>query len=226
MQNAKRCFVFGAGDLYTEQVDIPQDALVIAADGGLYHLQRLAIEPDICLGDFDSSDIDKALENRIVYPTEKDYTDMHLAVEYGMENGCTVFDIYGGLGGERIDHSIANLQMAAHFAQKGCTLYLHGKKQLLLAVGTHPHDCPVSVVFDKGCTGYLSLFAVGGNVDGLTLAGLQYPIENARLADTFPLCVSNRFLGEAAHIRFTDGTLLFVFSNNIPLPLVTKEDTL
>lgn len=226
MHNSRRCCIFGAGEMYTDRVDIPPHTFVIAADGGLNHLLRLAIKPDICLGDFDSSDIDKALDERVVYPVEKDYTDMHLAVEYGIEKGCTVFDIYGGLGGERIDHSIANLQMLSHFAQKGCTLFLHGKNQLLTAVSTKAHSAPITVTFDKSCDGYLSLFATDGYVDGLTLKGLQYPLDNARLTDTFPLCVSNRFIGETAHVRFTDGTLLFVFSDGIPLPLITKEETL
>ena len=97
--NDKVCYIFGAGDLYAASVDLPQAAFVIAADGGLYHAKKLGITPDVFLGDFDSADKKDAGENRVVFPSKKDYTDMFLAVEYGRKQGYTVFEIYGGLGG-------------------------------------------------------------------------------------------------------------------------------
>ena len=55
MEN-KTCYIFGAGDLNAEHVDIRPGSLVIAADGGLYYTKKLGIEPDVFLGDFDSAD--------------------------------------------------------------------------------------------------------------------------------------------------------------------------
>ena len=71
--NDKVCYIFGAGDLYAASVDIPQEALVIAADGGLYHTKKLGITPDVFLGDFDSADKTEAGENCVVFPSKKDY---------------------------------------------------------------------------------------------------------------------------------------------------------
>lgn len=119
MEN-KTCYIFGAGDLYTEHVDIRPGSLVIAADGGLYYTKKLGIEPDVFLGDFDSADRKDAGSNCVVFPSRKDYTDMFLAVEYGVERGYNHFELYGALGGKRIDHTLANLQMLSFYAKKGC----------------------------------------------------------------------------------------------------------
>lgn len=213
MSRPESCYIFGAGDLYVDSLAPVPGSLVIAADGGLYHAKHLGLVPDECLGDFDSAVRAEAPPDSLVYPTKKDYTDMHLAVMRGIERGCKVFEIYGALGGERVDHSIANLQMLAHFAQKGYTLRLHGKKQIITAASAM--DAPVSVSFEADSCGYLSLFATGGRVEGLTLTGLKYTLNNACISDTFPLCVSNEFIGLSAQVSFKSGTLLLVFSEDV-----------
>lgn len=215
MNRPEVCYIFGAGDLYIDSLIPAPGSFVIAADGGLYHAKRLGIVPDECLGDFDSASRAEAPPDSLVYPTKKDYTDMHLAVLRGIEQGCKVFEIYGALGGERVDHSIANLQMLAHFAQKGYTLRLHGRNQLITAISADVTCSPVSISFAEDSRGYLSLFAIGGRVEGLTLTGLKYTLENACITDTFPLCVSNEFVGKIAHISFKSGTLLLVFSQSV-----------
>lgn len=50
------CYIFGAGGFYGMANRLPRAGTdyVIAADGGLMHLQKLGIRPDLCLGDFDS----------------------------------------------------------------------------------------------------------------------------------------------------------------------------
>ena len=53
----KACYIVGAGSF--EKLDsLPQEGdLVIAADGGYAYLKQLGIQPDVLLGDFDSSGV-------------------------------------------------------------------------------------------------------------------------------------------------------------------------
>ena len=60
----------------------------------------------------------------------------------------------------------------------------------------------------------LSLFAFGGAVEGLSIAGAEYTLENYRLLPADPLCVSNTAL-EGCTIRFTSGTLLLYRSRDV-----------
>ena len=212
MNQKKSCCIFGAGDLYVKQVCIPSDALVIAADGGLYHLRTLGIRPDVFLGDFDSADKADAGENCVVFPSEKDYTDMFLAVEYGVKAGCTEFDLYGALGGTRFEHTYANLQLLEHFAAQGHILRLHGDGEIITAVSQPSSSAQdKTIYFDESHRGYLSLFAMGGEVRGVTLKGLKYPLDKQTLRTDFPLGVSNEFCGVPSEIRFTSGTLLMIW---------------
>ena len=215
--NDKVCYIFGAGDLYAASVDIPQEALVIAADGGLYHTKKLGITPDVFLGDFDSADKTEAGENCVVFPSKKDYTDMFLAVEYGRKQGYTIFEIYGGLGGRRIAHTLANIQMLVYYAKMGCTLRLHGNQTLLAVFTNDPESSGracVKLCFDAENRGYISLFALGGKVCGLTISGLKYTLENAELTSDFPLGVSNEFTGKPASVSFACGSLLVIVPEN------------
>ncbi len=208
--NEKVCCVFGAGDI-TDKVNIPDGAFIIAADGGLDHLNKLGIVPNVVLGDFDSFVTEKPNSSFVQYPKEKDYTDMFIAVQYGYDKGFRDFVIYGGLGGKRFDHSIANLQLLEHFAKKGCKVILYGKNEAVTAVSAH-FSSPASISFDSTYEGYISLFAFGGAVTGLTIKGLKYELEDSLLTTDFPLCVSNEFCGKTAEISFNTGTLIIINS--------------
>ena len=77
-------------------------ALVIAADGGLRHLEAQGLTADLIVGDFDSLGRVPEGDNILRHPVEKDDTDMLLAVRTGLDRGYRIFVLYGGLGG-RLD---------------------------------------------------------------------------------------------------------------------------
>ena len=57
------------------------------------------------------------------------------------------------------------------------------------------------------------MFAYGGECRGVTLKGVQYPLDRVTLTPDFPLGVSNQQKGEKALIQVEDGTLLLILSN-------------
>ena len=120
----KVCMIFCAGGFSGLLQPMPQDALVIAADGGLRHTEKLGLQPDIILGDFDS--LGYVPEGAAVYPVEKDDTDSMLAIKQGLAQGCDTFYLYGALDGKRLEHTVANFQALQYLADHGAKGYLVG----------------------------------------------------------------------------------------------------
>lgn len=201
------CYIIGAAACCADFAPQPDD-LVIAADGGLVHLQQRGITPSLIVGDFDSLGTPPAGENVAVYPVEKDDTDVMLALKLGWERGERAFRLLAGTGG-RTDHTLANLQALAWLAARGGRGVLVGAGECfaLLRDGT--------LAFRSREEGILSVFAFGGEARGVTLAGLQYPLCDGILSPDFPLGVSNHFVGEVARVQVTDGALL-VYWQGVP----------
>lgn len=198
-----RCVIFCAGGFDTLIAPIQKDDYIIAADGGFAHIQRLGLTADATLGDFDS--LGYVPENANVFPVEKDDTDTMLAIRHGLSKGYREFLLYGTLDGPRLDHTVANFQALNYLADNGATGHLIGLSQIATVVKNS------SVCFDAGAKGILSVFCLGADARGVTLEGLQYPLENGTLSAGFPLGVSNHFIGQNAKISVTDGSLLLLY---------------
>ena len=206
MKNRRNCWVCGAGD-FTERLLTPQPGdLVVAADGGLTHLKKLHILPQHILGDFDSLGYAPEGENVALYPAEKDDTDMLLAVKYGLQNGYNNFLLYGGLGG-RLSHSLANIQVLRYLCTQGCHGFLVDGSSVITVIENE------RVEISDAAQGILSVFALGGNAEGVTIRELRYTVENGRLTSDYPLGVSNEFTGNGAFIEAKNGVLLLVWED-------------
>ena len=194
------CVIFFAGDFESLTAPPEPGDYLMAADGGLLHLQRLGLRPDGVIGDFDSLGFVPA--GAEVFPVEKDDTDAMLAARKGLELGFRDFRFYGALDGPRLDHAIANFQTLQFLADRGARGYLVGKDYLVTVIREE------TVVFPAGAEGILSLFCLGPDAGGVTLRGLHYPLENGTLTSGFPLGVSNHFTGKEASITVEKGSLL------------------
>ena len=121
----KRCFIFSAGTYFGLRERPQSGDLVLAADAGYEVCRREGIVPDLVLGDFDSMEQPKDAENVLRVPVEKDDTDTMLAVKTALENGCDTIYLYGGTGGKRLDHTLANLQTLLFIRRRGARGYLY-----------------------------------------------------------------------------------------------------
>jgi thiamine pyrophosphokinase len=205
----KRSFVVGAGSLFAG--DLPfekgKDDLIIAADGGLLPLMEAGMTPDLLIGDFDSMEKPNLAVETITLPVEKDDTDTVFAVKEGFCRGYTEFVIYGGLGGSRLSHTLANIQLLSFVQAKGGKVTLVGGSTKLFLLQKE------SMVFEKQQKGTLSVFAYTP-IATVTLQGLYYPLEKAQITNGFPLGVSNHFTGKEAKITVHDGQVLVVVEEN------------
>ena len=198
----KTCYIIGALECAVD-IDRKPGDLVIACDAGVKNLERAGIEPDMITGDFDSLGCVPEGENVISLPCRKDDTDTLFAVREGLRRGFERFEIYGGLGG-RADHSAANIQTLIAIAKAGGRGVLVGNSERMTVIKG-------SITFPAGMSGYISVFAVGGNADGVSIKGLEYELENAVLTPDFPIGVSNAFCGIEAKISVKNGYLLVIW---------------
>ena len=197
------CIIFCAGEFDTLTAPILPGDFIIAADGGLRHLEALGIQPDEILGDFDS--LGYVPKRSRVFPVRKDDTDAMLAVRRGLSLGQRSFLLYGGMDGPRPDHTLANYQALQFLADMGAWGYLIGKSYIATVVKNG------KLVFPPAEEGILSVFALGPDAAGVTLEGLSYPLTDATLTSSFPLGVSNHFTGEEAVITVREGSLLVLW---------------
>lgn len=204
------CVIFGAAefDRLAEPI-LPGDS-IIAADGGLRHVQALGLRPTEILGDFDS--LGYVPEGAAVYPAEKDDTDSLLAARRGLALGFRRFLFYGCMDGRRPDHTLANYQTLCYLAQQGAQGFLVGKDYLAAAVKNG------ALTFPAGTAGDFSLFCLGPEARGVTIRGLYYQAEDITLTSCFPLGVSNHFTGKEAVVTVRDGTLLALWARTAGLP--------
>ena len=195
--------IFGAGSFYGLPRSVEAGDLVIAADGGWRVCQTLGITPDLLLGDFDSLGEVPEFGHILRLPVEKDDTDMVRAVKEGLARGETEFHLLGGMGGQRSDHTVANMQTLAYLASHGAMGWLYGDGERYTAI------CGPDVLeLEARNAGILSVFCLGADASGVTIQGAQYELENAALTAFFPLGVSNHFVGKAVRISVDSGCLL------------------
>ena len=198
------CYIIGAGENYGLDFTPTSNDFVIAADAGLRYLEQCGITADLVIGDFDSLDSTPTHPNTTALNPEKDDTDMLAAVREGINAGYSVFHIYCGMGG-RIDHTIANIQLLAYLSQNGMQGFLFGKDSIITAITDR------KMAFDKVPSGYVSVLSYTEKSEGVNLHGLKYELNDATLTSTFPLGVSNEFIGKESCISVDSGTLLIVF---------------
>ncbi len=200
----KICYIVGAGSIAGIVLSPRPADLVIAADGGFAHLQRMGVRADLLVGDFDSLDQIPAHPHILRHAPEKDDTDMLLAVREGLVRGFRLFVLCGGTGG-RADHTYANYQVLSWLAEQGARGYLLDASSAATAI------CNDTLLLDEALRGYISVFAHGGEARGVTLRGLKYPLEGATLSPDVPLGVSNAFLGSKSTVSVDSGTLLVLW---------------
>lgn len=206
------CVIFCAGGFDSLAEPMDKSDLIIAADGGLTHLEGLGVKPHVIIGDFDS--LGRVPADATVFPVDKDDTDSMLAIRHGLWEGYRRFVIYGGLDGPRLDHTIANLQALQFLADRNAQGFLVG----LSYIATIIRNGRLS--FGPKAQGVVSVFCMGRDARGVTLRGLKYGMEDGTLSTGFPLGVSNHFVGEKSEIYVKDGSLLVIFDRENPLPEV------
>jgi thiamine pyrophosphokinase len=204
-----RAWIFGASQasaedaLFCKRIKFGTDDLIICADGGYNIVKFLGITPHIVIGDMDSvrgkvpSDV-----KTIVYPRNKDKTDLHLCIDYALEVGCNEIILLCCFGG-RVDHSLAAIISLRYILERGAEgmLLTRNSKVFLIKEKTD---------IKRGEYTKLSLIPVTETVSGVTTQGLHYALDDAVMYQTANLGISNVFAGSQATVDIKEGILCVV----------------
>jgi len=206
----KTALVFAGGDRPPAALlaALDRSAIVIAADSGLDHALALGFTADVVVGDLDSVTPDALARARDAgadvehHPTEKDETDLELALRRAVVLGVQRVTVIGG-GGGRHDHLLANALVLGHADYAGLEVdALVGTARLtVIRTRAELHGAPES---------FLSLLPLGGPARGIRTEGLRYPLHDEELAPGTTRGVSNELLGATAVVSLREGVLLAV----------------
>ncbi len=219
MNTAMNCIIIGGGRLDTArtrswslqiQALLKTADLIIAADSGAEHMKKTGYLPHVIVGDLDSIDPDTLnffRKNRVPiqsHPSRKSKTDMALCMDYAQAKGATHITLLAATG-TRLDHTLANILLLMSLADAGISARIMDEKNEICVVKNR--------VDLTGTPGDLvSLIPLTPTVQGVTLKGLSYPLENQTLVMGNTLGISNFFSASCAQIFIRSGTLLVVRS--------------
>ncbi|NOY09846.1 MAG: thiamine diphosphokinase [Spirochaetes bacterium] len=179
---------------------------VIAADSGVDLALSLSIEPDLIVGDMDSISGRQKLKNYppeqiIEYPHDKDETDTEIGLRIFREMGYTDIILAGG-GGGRLDHVLAILNI---FERKfHPDIWITDREEVYFISGTF---------YIKGwINSTVSLFPVGGPVNGLDSKGLKWTLKGFKWKRG-EYGISNLVTDDELYIKVKEGNLLLIRNN-------------
>jgi thiamine pyrophosphokinase len=209
--------VFANGDLDSSDWLQPyfEDATaIIAADGGARHLVALSRLPDVLIGDLDSVPSPRRTmlheQSTLILPhgTDKDETDLELALLYAVDNyNEEEILVFGGFGG-RLDQMLANILLLMHPRLRGREIRLVTQYQRIWLVAGRS-----DIRGEKGDT--VSLIPLGGDVHVARTEGLRWSLQDEVLAFGPARGVSNEMSGETAFVLVREGHLLCIHTRRV-----------
>lgn len=194
---------------------------IICADSGLDAAKKLGLDVNFLIGDFDSVQNENLSEfielnslnsntKYIRYPKEKDYTDMHLALEWAVSQKPSEIIILGATGG-RLDHFIANVNILMLPLKNNIPTYIIDKYNKLCLI-----DSEYRINRNNLWGKYISICPFTENVTDVCLNGFKYTLNKETLSIGNSRTVSNEFANETdeAIISLSQGILIVIESRN------------
>ena len=200
--------VVAGGGAVLRRDDLPAGASVVAADEGLDSALAAGLRADVAVGDFDSASraalaAAEAAGTRVVrYPQAKEATDLELALDEAAALAPRRIVVVGVAHG-RLDHLLAGLLLL------GSERYAPFEIDALLGAAT-AHVVRGERRLEGEPGELVSLLALHGPADGVTTAGLAYPLRGERLLPGSSRGMSNVFTATEARVAIASGVLLIV----------------
>ena len=193
---------------FFEQI-IDKETEIYCADGGTNYCLQYNYVPDYVYGDLDSINSDilekiKDMETDIrKYPVDKDYSDFELILEEIKSKNYEKIYVVGALG-KRTDFTINNVFLL----EKYKNIIILSEKETLFY-----KDESFEVVNKKNCT--FSMISLDESIEGITLSGFKYPLENRNIKRGTSILMSNIILSDKAEINFHSGKIIGILYDGL-----------
>ena len=185
-----RCVIISACPVSPELAEaLRPDDFIIACDAGYRNCAPLGRRPNIIVGDFDTAPCPEQQDDDIiVLPHVKDDTDTEYAAKLVSEKGFDEVLLLGGLGGRRVEHTLANLCTGLGLEQRGVrTTLLDERSRITYVMPGETRRYPKEKYF------FFSAFPMEGRAQGVCERGSYYELTDAELTASYPLGVSNEY---------------------------------
>jgi thiamine pyrophosphokinase len=183
---------------------------VFCADGGTRHALALGITPEVIIGDLDSLQSALVTEMEIAgvtlhrHPTDKDQTDLELALELAVAEKPDEIMLVTALEG-RLDQMLANLLLMTRPEYASVQLTLADGLQWAALLRDYQ-----SITIDGQPGDTLSLIPLSPIVRGVNLTGVKWPLSDATLFLGSTLTISNSLANQQATVQIDAGMALLV----------------
>ena len=112
-----------------------EDDFIIACDAGYRNCAPLHCKPHVIVGDFDTAPCPQQEDDEIVVlPHVKDDTDTEYAAKLAVQKGFDEVLLLGGLGGRRLEHTLANLCTGLGLEKRGVRAMLQDERSRITFV--------------------------------------------------------------------------------------------
>jgi thiamine pyrophosphokinase len=175
--------------------------VIICADSGYNHAEKMNLDVSLVVGDFDSLEEMPGGIKTVCYPAKKNTTDTEIALTHARELGAVRFLLVGATG-TRADHTLTNILLL-----NSCLLC--GEDAAIIDEYNTIQLTNTSVEI-TGAQGSLVSLVPLSDCEGVTTAGLDYPLTNAMLRVGESLGVSNVMSGSKAGVSLRKGTLAVI----------------
>jgi thiamine pyrophosphokinase len=186
----------------------PED-FILCADGGTRHALALGLTPNIIIGDMDSTTFDlRPLTEKgtqiIQHPTDKNETDLELAISHALTLNPDQILILAALGG-RMDQTLANIALLANAQNANRnTKITDGREELFF--------CRDQVQIEGRSGNIVSLIPCQGEVTGVFTENLRWHLHHETLYPDRTRGISNEMTADVATVTIRSGLLLVVHS--------------
>jgi thiamine pyrophosphokinase len=192
--------VCAGDDSFSKLYQKEEGEFLLGVDSGCLSIIAAGGYPDLAIGDFDSIDIQKIIPfSKIIkiFPENKDYSDLELAIREIENYRAQKIHIYNVTGG-RLDHFFAALNVLIRYSHLNLEILDERNRFRIISGKTE--------VF-RSKYRYLSFFAIDDDTH-ISLSGFKYDLDNYHLERTDNLCLSNEVINHG--IIITDKKVLIV----------------
>jgi len=220
-----RAVVFANGvirEIHLVKNFLAEKDFIVSADGGLRYIRSLKLIPKLVVGDLDSvscGDIEFLNDNNIEvlrFQTDKDQTDLEIALRELVKRGYKDILVIGALGG-RIDQTLANLGLIASISNDDISVEFDDGREHIILIRDR-----LLLSGKKGDT--VSLIPLCSPAKGITTKGLRYSLTDESLFPGQTRGISNLMTGKTAEINLISGTVLCIHTRKKDMQERSKNE--